>query len=101
MRALHRELGLAGFFASSNIRAVRRHALLDRARARAADHLQRPPDVVRALDGLCRIACDAVEDALGIEVLSDHMHLAHVHLLSGQELLRAAHTEELLRGMPA
>jgi hypothetical protein len=100
---LHRQLGLAGYFASSSIRAVRRHALLDRARsrARAADHLQRPPDIVRALVGVSRIACDAVGDALGVEVLSDHMHLAHVHLLSAQELLRAAHSEELLRGSPS
>jgi hypothetical protein len=89
LEALHRQFGLAGFFASDNIGSQRRQALLSRARASAAEELERPHEVGPILDHVCRIACDAVEAALGAEVRSDGMHMAHIHTIAARELLQA------------
>jgi hypothetical protein len=93
LQRLHRELGLAGLFASSNIPTSTRLALLADAHRRCGE---RSPDASNPMDVLVSImhrSQDAVEHALVAPGLSDHMHLAHVHLLCAQELLEQRLTE--------
>ncbi len=96
LNTLHREFGLAGFFASSNLSAQRRQRLLDDARCRARDHGSSARRIITALRGLTRESLRAIEAAPGAEGFTDNMHLAHVHLLGAQELLRAAQNDDLL-----
>ena len=90
---LHQELGLAGFSASSNLRAQVRHALLADAHKRCGKRVMAAVDDLDALALVVVDAKRAVGRGLVTPGLSDHMQLAQVHLLHGQELL-----EELTRG---
>jgi hypothetical protein len=83
--AAHRELGLAGFYASSEIPADSRRAWL----ALAHELANRPTvDVIDALDSASNHALSAVETGLGASAGSDHLHRAHFHLLIAREFLQ-------------
>jgi hypothetical protein len=84
---LHREIGLAGLFASSNIPTSTRHALLAGAHHRCAEALPEASDAMDALVLMMLWSADAVEHGLVTPGASDHMHLAHVHVLRAHELL--------------
>lgn len=84
LRAVHKELGLAGFFAGANLAGSTRREALALAHARCQGAA---PDDDRALEPLLVRARSAVEQSLIVSALSDHMHLAHVHAVSAQELL--------------
>jgi hypothetical protein len=88
LHRVHRELGLAGLFASSNMPTHVRHALLTIARQRCIGPLSQAAEEVEGLEVVMLRARDAVEYAAVVSGLSDHMHLAHVHLLRGQELVQ-------------
>lgn len=89
LRQLHRELGMAGWLASTEIDSNQRLWLLDTARRRSRLQVW---DVraSHALAAAMILAEDALAHALTTENLpSDHMHLAHLHLLHAEELLHA------------
>lgn len=86
LRAMHRQLGAAGWVVSSEFDPARRLTLLARARRRSA----RPMPYSTAAHGLAEITVEA-EDALAEGLTSEgeieHLHMAHVHLLHAMELL--------------
>ena len=97
LNRLHRELGLAGLFTSSNLPSSVRHTLLADAHQRCTEALA--DDAIDALALVMRRSEDAVDDGLVAPGLSDHMDLAHVHLLrAGVELAREV--ERLSRAAP-
>jgi hypothetical protein len=85
--ALHRELGMSGYFASEHIPSSRRKQLLARARDQAVSPLSRDLGSADALAMIVQRAKETVELGLVAPGISDHMHLAYVHLLGAQELL--------------
>ncbi len=87
LERLHRELGLAGLCASSNLPRPLRLALLGTAHERCARPAPDATDPLEALASSIRTSERAVRRGAGAPGLSDHLHLAHVHLLRGQELL--------------
>jgi hypothetical protein len=89
---IHKELGMAGWLASSEIDPDRRLALLTTAHLRSRRRLLHASTPAQALAGTAISAEDAVAEGLADAGQSDHMHLAHVHLLRAQELL-AAHLQ--------
>jgi len=86
LHAVHRELGLAGLFASSNIPTQVRHALLADAHRRCEQLVAEASDQLDGLIVVLRRATHAVEHGLLAPGLSDHIHLAHLHVLRGQQL---------------
>jgi hypothetical protein len=84
--AMHRQLGMAGWVASSHFDAVRRQTLLARARRRSL----RPMPYRTAAHGLAEVVVDA-EDALAEGLIGEeeleHLHAAHLHLLHAMDLL--------------
>lgn len=85
--AVHRELGLAGLSASSHISTQVRHALLADAHQRCEEPVAEASDQLGGLIVMVRSSTHAVEQGLLAPGLSDHIHLAHIHVLRGQELL--------------
>jgi hypothetical protein len=85
LRLIHREIGMAGLFASSEIPSSLRHALLDA--ARLYDESPIPGDPVAVLEVALGRACTAVERCLTARAPADHMHLAHVHALGAIDVL--------------
>jgi hypothetical protein len=88
LEQIHRELGMAGWLISSTLDPVRRLSLL------AAAHLLATTPAVHhirahALAAIVIEGEDAVVAALTRDTGSDHMHLAHLHLLCAMELLAA------------
>lgn len=88
LRYLHRELGLAGLAASSNIPTSARGRLLSEAHRACAGQPSNTDELEPLLESL-RQAENALEGSLVAPGLSHHMHLAHMHLLRGRDLLRA------------
>jgi hypothetical protein len=89
LNRLHRELGLAGLFASSNLPTSVRHALLADAHQRCPEALPHGADALHALVLAMRRSEDAVDAGLVAPGLSDHMDRALVHLLrAGADLDR-------------
>lgn len=90
---LYGDLGIAGYYASARLEPERRRQLLTQARARsgvrAADRASDSTDSVRALADVTAAATRTVERALTITGLLDHMHLAHIHVMSACETLDA------------
>ena len=84
---VHREVGLAGFFASTNLAPELRRAALARARHGSPCNDIGAPRCDRGLVAAVERARRAVEAGLIAPCLSDHMHLAHVHVLSAEDLL--------------
>jgi hypothetical protein len=84
---IHRELGLAGWCASSELAPARRLPLLAGAHEYAMQTTDEPGRV-HALAAIMIEAEDAVTAALG-DSPSDHMHNARMHLLWAMELVAA------------
>jgi hypothetical protein len=83
---LHRELGLAGFFASSCVPPDKRRESRDRAHDRCGSEAALGDDE-RALGRLVERAQKVVESGLTAPVPTDYMHLAHIHVLQARDLL--------------
>jgi hypothetical protein len=83
---LHRELGLAGYFAGERIPSQQRLELLESARARAQG-LRGAPGELHSLAALVDEAQGAVLGALHVPELSDHMQQAHERVLAALALL--------------
>jgi hypothetical protein len=86
MNGLYGDLGIAGYYASARLDPARRRQLLAQAHARSerGDAIS-----VGALADVTAAATRTVERALSITGLLDHMHLAHIHVMSACEALDA------------
>jgi hypothetical protein len=86
---LYGELGIAGYYASARLEPDRRRELLALAHTRS--RRQQDPDSgsVRQLTRVTAAATRSVESALALTGLLDHIHLAHVHVMSACETLDA------------
>ena len=92
LSGLYGDLGIAGYYASARVEPRRRRELLAQARARSCTQSAEygePVDSVRALAEVTAAATRTVERALTITGLLDHMHLAHIHVMSACETLDA------------
>ncbi len=87
LHRLHRELGLAGLLASSNIPARVRLALLSDAHERCTRPVFDADDELQDVTLLINRAEQCVGLGFDCLDLSDPMRLAHVHLLRGREVL--------------
>jgi hypothetical protein len=83
--ALHREIGISGYFASERILAPRRVELLGIAAIRSTESDCTSP--LDAIASLMLLALSAAERALASLDSGDHIHLTHVHLLMAAELI--------------
>jgi hypothetical protein len=83
LREIHRELGLAGWQAGTELDVNRRLALLDGARQRSTTAMFHPAQSSHALVAAAIIA----EDALADTQWNEHLHLARLHLLCAMGLL--------------
>jgi hypothetical protein len=86
MNGLYGDLGTAGYYASTRLEPARRRQLLAQARSRSD---RGDATSVRALADVTAAATRTVERALTITGLLDHMHLAHIHVMSACEALDA------------
>jgi len=86
LNALYGDLGIAGYYASARLDPARRRQLLAQAHTRAD---RGDACSVRALADVTAAATRTVERALTITGLLDHMHLAHIHVMSACEALDA------------
>lgn len=86
LNGLYGDLGIAGYYASTRLDPARRRQLLAQAHARSD---RGEPTSVRALADVTAAAIRTVERALTITGLLDHMHLAHIHVMSACESLDA------------
>src|SRR5579875_1523030 len=92
LSGLYGDLGIAGYYASARLEPSRRKQLLAQAHARsdrAGGASTASPGSVRALADVTAAATRTVERALTITGLLDHMHLAHIHVMSACEALDA------------
>lgn len=87
LRVLHRQLGMAGFHASSELGQARRHELLEFARCRCDTRLATKPDVAGSLRAVARDARFEIEGALNALGPREHLRLAHAYVLGAEELL--------------
>lgn len=86
LNGLYGDLGIAGYYASARLDPARRRQLLAQAHNRAE---RGDPASVRALADVTAAATRTVERALTITGLLDHMHIAHIHVMSACEALDA------------
>jgi len=87
LRPLHRALGLAGLYASTNIPSETRRALLSRVHSRC-DHLPRGRTAcVRGLQRTVRRALRALTRAVAKDGPAEHLELARLHLIRATEFL--------------
>ena len=86
LNGLYGDLGIAGYYSSARLEPARRRQLLAQARARSD---RGDATSVRALADVTAAATRTVERALTITGLLDHMHLAHIHVMSACESLDA------------
>ena len=86
LNGLYGDLGIAGYYASARLEPARRRQLLAQAHARAD---RGDVTSVRSLAEVTAAATRTVERALTITGLLDHMHLAHIHVMSACESLDA------------
>lgn len=89
LRLLHRHLGVAGFYASSELRATRRLELLELARERSEERSTAAVDLAFSVAALTRDARSDIECAMKALGPRDDLHLAHLYVLGGEELLAA------------
>lgn len=88
LSGLYGDLGIAGYYASARLEPNRRKQLLRQAHARSGRG-GNDAGSVRALADVTAAATRTVERALTITGLLDHMHLAHIHVMSASEALDA------------
>jgi hypothetical protein len=86
LNGLYCDLGTAGYYASARLEPARRRQLLAQAHARSD---RGDATSVRALADVTAAATRTVERALTVTGLLDHMHLAHIHVMSACESLDA------------
>lgn len=86
LTGLYGDLGIAGYYASARLEPARRRQLLAQARARSG---RGDATSVRTLADVTAAATRTVERALTVTGLLDHMHLAHIHVMSACESLDA------------
>jgi len=86
---LYGELGIAGYHASARLEPDRRRELLAYAHARSRRHDDPDGGSVRQLTDVTAAATRSVERALALTGLRDHIHLAHVYVMSACETLDA------------
>jgi hypothetical protein len=89
LSGLYGDLGIAGYYASARLEPCRRKQLLAQAHARCDRGLSGTEGSVRALADVTTAATRTVERALTVTGLLDHMHLAHIHVMSACEALDA------------
>lgn len=88
LSGLYADLGIAGYYASARLEPARRKQLLAQAHARC-DRSICTASSVRALADVTAAATRTVERALTVTGLLDHMHLAHIHVMSACETVDA------------
>lgn len=86
LNGLYRDLGTAGYYASARLDPGRRRQLLEQARARSERDAR---GSMRALADVTAAAVRSVERALTVTGPLDHMHLAHIHVVTACEVLDA------------
>jgi hypothetical protein len=86
LNGLYGDLGTAGYYASARLAPARRRQLLSQAHARS-ERYGVDESSVRALVDVTAAATRAVERALTVTGLLDHMHVAHIHVLSACDAL--------------
>ncbi len=89
LRLLHRHLGMAGFYASSELRATRRRDLLALARERSEKRSTAAAELASSVAALTRDARFDIEGAMKALGPRDDLHLAHLYVLGAEELLAA------------
>jgi hypothetical protein len=89
LNGLYGDLGIAGYYASARLEPARRRQLLAQARARSDRGESLGSAGARALTDVTASATRTVERALTVTGLLDHMHLAHIHVMSACEALDA------------
>lgn len=90
LTAIYGDLGMAGYHASARLDPTRRQQLLVQAHLRCERGVGSATGSVHALADVTSAATRSVERALAITGLLDHMHLAHVHVMTASEALEAA-----------
>ena len=88
LSGLYGDLGVAGYYASARLEPDRRRQLLAQAHSRC-DRGAGGMTPSRALADVTAAATRTVERALTVTGLLDHMHLAHIHVMSACEALDA------------
>lgn len=86
LNGLYGDLGIAGYYASARLEPDRRRELLAQAHVRSQ---RGGATSVRALADVTAAGTRTVERALTVTGLLDHMHLAHIHVMSACEALDA------------
>ena len=87
LTGLYGDIGLAGYYASARLEPARRKVLLAQAHARCQRGVGGTASSVRVLAEATAAAARTVECALTVTEPLDHMHLAHIHLMSACEVL--------------
>jgi hypothetical protein len=86
LHGLYGDLGTAGYHASARLEPARRRQLLSQAYARS-ERYGVDGGSARALVDVTAAATRAVERALTVTGLLDHMHVAHIHVMSACDAL--------------
>ena len=89
LRLLQRHLGMAGFYASSELRATRRRELLALARERSEERSTAAGDLAFSVAAFTRDARSDIECAMKALGPRDDLHLAHLYVLGAEELFAA------------
>lgn len=89
LSGLYGDLGIAGYYASARLEPARRKQLLAQAHARCRHGTPGTTSSARELADVTAAATRTVERALTVTGLLDHMHLAHIHVMSACEALDA------------
>lgn len=89
LNGLYGDLGIAGYYASARLEPGRRKQLLAQAHQRCERGVGGTASSARALADVTAAATRTVERALTVTGLLDHMHLAHIHVMSACEALEA------------
>ena len=89
LNGLYGDLGIAGYYASARLEPARRRQLLAQAHSRSGRGSSGSSSAVHALSEVTAAATRTVERGLAVTGLLDHMHLAHIHVMSACEALDA------------
>lgn len=89
LSGLYGDLGIAGYYASARLEPGRRKQLLAQAHARSERGPSEMACSAQALTDVAVAASRTVERALTVNGLLDHMHLAHIHVMSACDALDA------------
>jgi hypothetical protein len=87
LRRLHRDLGLSGLYASTNIPSEIRRAVLSRVHTRCDLLVRGRAGSVRGLERTVRRAGRALSRSVAKDGQAEHLELAQLHLLRAMEFL--------------